>query len=130
MAEVADTIIQIAKTAHEANRALCLSQGDNSQVPFDEAPTNIKASAIDGVVRILDGISKTPEDSHDSWCNFKKADGYVYGEIKDDVAKTHPCLVPYAQLPAEQKVKDAVFFAIVESFRKETDEFDNENQGE
>jgi len=43
----------------------------------------------------------------------KEADGWVYGVIKDPAAKTHPCMVPFEQLPAEQRAKDLGFKAIV-----------------
>lgn len=73
----------------------------------------MKASEIarEGVEKALDGA--TPEDLHQSWCDFKAADGWVYGEVKDAEAKTHPCLVPYEELPEEQRIKDDLFKAVV-----------------
>lgn len=65
--------------------------------------------------KALDGA--TPEQLHDAWCEFQKADGWVLGETKDVVAKTHPCLVQYDQLPAEQRNKDQFFIAVVESLQ-------------
>ncbi len=38
--------------------------------------------------------------------------GWVYGPQKSEVAKTHPCLVSYDQLPPVQRKKDRLFFAI------------------
>ena len=35
--------------------------------------------------------------------------GWVYGPTKDAATKTHPCCVPYTELPPIQKVKDAYF---------------------
>ena len=32
--------------------------------------------------------------------------GWTYGEKRDDVLKQHPCLVPYEELPEEEKVYD------------------------
>jgi hypothetical protein len=48
----------------------------------------------------------------------KKKDGWVYGEVKDAEAKTHPCIVPFEELPEFQKKKDALFCAIVDSLKK------------
>jgi hypothetical protein len=53
---------------------------------------------------------------HQNWSDFKLKEGWVYGSQKDPVAKTHPCLVPYDQLPPTQRVKDTIFSAIVRSF--------------
>lgn len=41
--------------------------------------------------------------------------GWVFGEIKDADAKTHPCIVPYDELPEFQKKKDHLFIAIVKA---------------
>lgn len=100
-----------AAVAHEANRAYCIAIGDNSQMPWEQAPENIRASAIDGVAKALAGA--TPEQSHEGWCAFKVADGWVFGPVKDLAAKTHPCLVPYAELPPEQRRKDGLYIAVV-----------------
>lgn len=32
--------------------------------------------------------------------------GWTYGKKRDDVLKQHPCLVPYEELPEEEKVYD------------------------
>jgi hypothetical protein len=39
--------------------------------------------------------------------------GWKYGETKDPEAKTHPCIVPFEDLPAEQQFKDKLFRTIV-----------------
>jgi hypothetical protein len=53
---------------------------------------------------------------HENWTKDKVADGWVYGEVKDAAAKTHPCLVPYDQLPANQRFKDSLFLLTVQFF--------------
>lgn len=102
-----ETVELLAQFGHEANRAFCLSLGDTSQPAWDEAPDWQKDSARAGVRGVLDGNG--PEESHASWLEHKRADGWVYGEVKDPDAKTHPCMVPYADLPAAQKVKDYLY---------------------
>ena len=59
----------------------------------------------------------TPEQSHVSWMREKTDNGWVYGEVKDPENKTHPCIVDYDKLPQEQRVKDHLFKAIVDSFK-------------
>lgn len=107
------SVLDVARVVHEANRALCLSLGDTSQVPFDEAPSDQIASATAGVEAIVDGHVRSPEASHESWSAQKVADGWVYGPVKDLEKREHPCLVPYGQLPVEQQRKDFMFLAIV-----------------
>jgi len=43
---------------------------------------------------------------HDVWMQSKLAAGWAYGPLSDDSAKTHPMLIPYADLPEEEKEKD------------------------
>lgn len=100
-----------ARVAHEVNRAYCQAIGDDSQVPWDEAPDWQRNSAMKGVVAANNGA--TPEQLHESWCAQKLREGWKHGPVKDPEAKTHPCLVPYEQLPAAQRIKDHLFRAAV-----------------
>lgn len=43
---------------------------------------------------------------HEVWSAGRMADGWTYGEVRDDARKTHPCLVPYEQLPESEKEYD------------------------
>lgn len=106
---------EIARMAHEVNRAYCASIGDRSQLPWDEAPVWQKDSAIAGVQAQWYTTHPRPELSHESWLAHKVADGWVYGPVKDAERKTHPCMVPYDQLPTEQRVKDVLFIAVVQA---------------
>lgn len=106
------TLEDIAQVCHEANRAYCLTLGDRSQLPWNDAPEWQRESAIDGVSKIAYGSVTKPEDSHESWCMQKYSENWNYGPVKDPVKKEHPCLVPFADLPPEQQMKDHIFFAI------------------
>jgi hypothetical protein len=103
---------QIAQICHEANRTLCQIMGDDSQPAWDDAPKWQRDSAMNGVVAIDEGKIQGAGDSHVSWSKEKLADGWTYGEVKDPVAKTHPCLVPFDELPYHQQLKDHLFLAI------------------
>ena len=106
-------IIHIAMVCHEANRAWCKRNGDFSQKAWAIAPDWQRNSAIEGVQHAVAHPDATPEDSHNNWMALKMAEGWVYGEFKDPVAKTHPCMLPYDQLPDFQGKKDGMCLAIV-----------------
>lgn len=106
------TLKEIARICHEANRAVCQNNGDDSQPIWDAAPEWQRVSAEEGVKKVRDNPSITPEQLHQAWCDFKIADGWTYGDVKDANAKAHPCLVPYDKLPESQRTKDVVFRAI------------------
>lgn len=103
----------IAKLCHETNRIYCASVGDYSQLDWDNAPDWQRESAIKGVEYHLDNRDSKPSDSHESWMKEKLDNGWVYGEVKDPVTKTHPCIVPFDKLPEEQQMKDILFLGTV-----------------
>lgn len=107
----------IAKIAHEANRAYCEELGDTSQTSWEDAPEWQKESAVNGVEYHLNNPGAQPSDSHNNWMAEKTAEGWIYGTVKDTVAKTHPCMVEYHELPFEQQLKDHLFSGIVNSLR-------------
>jgi hypothetical protein len=39
--------------------------------------------------------------------------GWQYGPVRDVKAKTHPDMVPFANLPKDERDKDEVFLALV-----------------
>lgn len=43
---------------------------------------------------------------HDTWMAQRIKDGWKYGEHRDDKKKTHPCIVPYEELPESEKEYD------------------------
>lgn len=108
-----DSIVAIATVCHDANRDWCYVNGDQSQQRWTTAPQWQIDSAINGVEHALRHPDAKPEDMHNNWMAKKIADGWVYGEVKDPDAKTHPCIVPFDQLPEWQQKKDALFLAIV-----------------
>lgn len=73
-------------------------------------------SAVSGVKAILENPKLAPSESHEKWLAYKEKEGWVYGTAKDPKAKTHPCMLPYAALPENQKMKDLIFGAVVRAF--------------
>lgn len=62
--------------------------------------------------------SRSPEELHGSWMQAYFTMGWVHGERYDRDAKTHPDLVPYADLGQLERDKDAVFVILCEIARQ------------
>lgn len=43
---------------------------------------------------------------HEVWSAGRMADGWTYGEKRDDTQKHHPCLIPYEELSEAEKEYD------------------------
>lgn len=102
----------IAAIAYSINVAYCASMGDE-QLSWDNAPESVKKGVEAGVSFHLNNPDTTPEQSHEEWLKDKAANGWVYGDVKDLANKTHPNILPYAELPPEQCAKDHLFKAVV-----------------
>lgn len=46
------------------------------------------------------------ENVHEVWAQSRIAEGWTYGQQRDDAKKEHPCLVPYDELPEIEKEYD------------------------
>jgi len=57
----------------------------------------------DDIMELGELISK---NTHEVWSEKRIKDGWVYGDLRDDEKKQHPCLVPYEELPESEKEYD------------------------
>ena len=51
-------------------------------------------------------VEKMSKNVHEVWSEGRIKQGWTYGEQRNDELKTHPCLVPYEDLPEEEKDYD------------------------
>lgn len=107
--------INIARVAHEANRAYCQAIGDYTQKPWALSPEWQKESVCKGVEYVRENPTAQPSDSHESWLAEKREQGWKWGAVKSPEKKEHPCMLPYHGLPDEQKAKDYIFLAVVKA---------------
>lgn len=105
-------IAAIAEVCHEANATYCRSLGDFSQKSWARASNEQRDSAMAGVSAHIENPHLLARQSHKLWCERKRADGWVAGDL-DRENKVHPCLVPFEALPEHLQKKDHLFKAIV-----------------
>ena len=69
-------------------------------------PTPVDTQGIELPKELLELTEKIAENVHENWSDGRIADGWIYGETRDDRKKTTPCLVPYSELSEEEKEFD------------------------
>ena len=67
--------------------------------PIDSSDVELQAD-------LLDLRERLAENTHDVWAARRLAEGWTYGPTRDDAAKKHPDLVPYADLSETEKQYD------------------------
>lgn len=69
-------------------------------------PNPIDTSNVKLPKDLLELTEKIAENVHENWSEGRLADGWVYGETRNDEKKATPCLVPYSELTEEEKEYD------------------------
>lgn len=69
-------------------------------------PQPIETSAIRLPEELNPLVEQMAKNVHEVWAAGRIADGWTYGEKRDDEKKTHPCLVAYEELPESEKEYD------------------------
>lgn len=47
-------------------------------------------------------IEQIAQNVHEVWAQSRIEQGWTLGDKRDDILKTHPCLVPYQELPEQE----------------------------
>jgi class 3 adenylate cyclase/tetratricopeptide (TPR) repeat protein len=55
---------------------------------------------------LINLVEQLAEITHDNWVRQRLADGWRHGQLRDDLLKEHPCIVPYEDLPESEKEYD------------------------
>ena len=69
-------------------------------------PKPLDTSKIELSSDLLDLTEQIAENVHEVWSAGRIAEGWTYGEKRDDKLKQTPCLVPYSDLPESEKEYD------------------------
>ena len=69
-------------------------------------PRPIDTTSIKLPVELKPLVEQMAKNVHEAWAAGRIADGWKYGATRDDEKKTHPCLVPYEELPEYEKEYD------------------------
>lgn len=76
-----------------------MNKNNYTPQPIDTSDTELP----DELNALAEMIAK---NVHEVWAANRMAEGWTCGEERNDVAKKHPCLVPYEELPEAEKEYD------------------------
>lgn len=71
---------------------------------YQPSPIDTAATKLSPELAAL--TERLAENAHDLWAAQRLKDGWTWGAQRDDKAKKHPCLIPYADLPDSEKEYD------------------------
>lgn len=55
---------------------------------------------------ILELANILAKNTHEVWAKGRINEGWIYGKKRDDIKKTHPCLIPFEKLTESEKSYD------------------------
>jgi hypothetical protein len=73
--------------------------------PYIPHPVDTSKVGLAELQPLLEDLAR---NAHEIWAQKRMQDGWTYGAHRDDAKRTHPCLVPYEQLPESEKEYDRV----------------------
>ncbi len=87
--------------------------------PWTEREPAFRTQMLD-VIEMMCGPNHkdSPEELHDDWVRAYEQMGWTYGPTRDPMTRTHPDMVPYADLGHAEQIKDQVFILLCQIARE------------
>ena len=73
---------------------------------LDYTPEPMDLSSVDLPESLIQLSERIAENVHEVWAKARMDEVWTYGEKRDEIHIMHPCLVPYDELPEEEKEYD------------------------
>jgi hypothetical protein len=69
-------------------------------------PQPVDTSSIELSPDIIELTERLARNTHDVWAQERMAQGWRFGQERNDAHKEHPSLISYEELPESEKVYD------------------------
>ena len=69
-------------------------------------PQPVDTKDVQLPVELDELVEKLAKNVQEVWAESRISEGWQYGEDRSDALKQHPCLVPYEDLPENEKAYD------------------------
>lgn len=103
----------IARLVHETMRTYCVMVYDTPAPTWADAAQAHRQHTCDLVRHLSQHPDESPEQYHEAWRAPLVAAGWQPAEHRDAFRKTHPHLVPWADLSPKYRSKQALMFALI-----------------
>lgn len=108
---------KIAEILHNAISAILRTDG-SVIVPWEALNDVLKDRAADTVRRLMDRMEGAEcgipdKELHDLWHANMIDMGWYYGPTYSLEQKLHPSMIPFDELPDDEKIKDAIWSGII-----------------
>lgn len=77
---------------------------DMKQKTYTPQPIDTTGVELPEELEVL--AEQMSKNVHEVWSETRIQQGWKYGEQRNDELKTHPCLIPYEELPESEKEYD------------------------
>ena len=69
-------------------------------------PSPIDTADVQLTPELLQLTEQLARNTHENWSRERLNQGWVWGPVRDDARKHHPCLIPYEELSESEKAYD------------------------
>ena len=69
-------------------------------------PHPVDLTGVELPQELMNLAEEIAKNVHEVWSQNRMNEGWVYGTVRDDAKRETPCLVPYEELPEEEKAYD------------------------
>lgn len=98
-----EIIEKIPSILSEAQKANCKKKLRGLPM-YKPKPIDTKNIILNNEILVLCEV--LAKNTHEVWASGRITDGWTYGDMRNDVKKEHPCLIPYEELPESEKEYD------------------------
>ncbi len=98
---------ELAEDLRDSNRAFAYGIPEKMRaIACVIVPTTLVELQDAATIFTPDELETLARQEHERWMRDRIADGWSYGDPRDDARKLHPSLVPYDELSSEEREKD------------------------
>ena len=92
------------RTDRQERAQECHRKETNMKQPYIPQPIDVSRIELPAALAPL--TEALARNVHEAWAATRIAQGWRFGPERNDARKEHPCLIPYEELPEEERTYD------------------------